>query len=175
MYVVNLTMTLLTLRLIIIILSQLLTFQEATLTINQVIVSANDPQEASCLSVKNREKILSSINDNIMEILEFSLPQCGDGLWYRVAYLNVMSDTMQQCPSNWMERSTRVRACGRPTSTGPGVRCLGEYFSTRGVQYGKVCGRIIGYQEGSADTFERFGPARISSLLLMSLTLMELV
>ena len=142
-------MTLLTLQLIIIGLSQLVRFQEATntLTINQVIVSTNDSQAGSCLSVQNREKILLSINDNIMEILRFSLPQCGAGLWYRVAYLNTMSDTMQQCPSNWVEKSTPVRACGRPTSTG--VRCVGEHFPTRGVQYGKVCGRVIGYQEGS--------------------------
>ena len=119
-----------------------------------MIVSTNDSQVDSCLSVQNREKILLLINDNIMEILtesECSLPQCGAGLWYRVAYLNT---TMQQCPSNWMEKSTPVRACGRPTSTG--VRCIGEYFPTRGVQYGKVCGRVIGYQNGSADSFRRF-------------------
>jgi hypothetical protein len=42
--VVYLTMTLLTLRLIIVSLSQLLTFQEATLTMNQVIVSVNNSQ-----------------------------------------------------------------------------------------------------------------------------------
>ena len=128
-------MTLLILQLIIINLSQLVGFQEATntstLTINQLIASTNDSQVGSCLSVQNSEKILLSINENIIEILtesESSLPQCGAGLWYRVAYLNTTNDSMQQCPSNWAEKSTPwpVRACGRPTSTG--VRCIGEYL-----------------------------------------------
>ena len=80
-------MILLTLQLIIISLSQLVGFQEA-LTINQLITSTNDSQVGSCLSVQNREKILLSTNENIIEILtesESLLPQCGAGLmWYRV-------------------------------------------------------------------------------------------
>ena len=76
---------------------------------------------------------------------------CGPGQWYRVAYLN-MSDSTQECPSNWMEISTPVRTCGRPTSHGPS--CSGEYFSNPGsIQYRKVCGRVVGYQRGSTDTF----------------------
>ena len=62
-----------------------------------------------------------------------------------------MNDSTQECPSNWMEISTPVRTCGRPTSTGPS--CPGEYFSTRSLLYSKVCGRAVGYQNGSADAF----------------------
>jgi hypothetical protein len=104
------------------------------------------------------EQEILQIRNNISSILAgfMTAPQCGVGLWYQVAYLNMNSDSTQECPSNWNQTYTPVRACGRPTSTDPGVRCLGEYFSTRGVQYyGKVCGRVIGYQEGSADTFVR--------------------
>ena len=78
-------------------------------------------------------------------------PQCGDGLWYRVAYLN-MNDSTQQCPSNWMEISTPIRTCGRPTSTG--ASCPSEHFSTGSLQYSKVCGRAIGYQIGTTDSFD---------------------
>ena len=35
------------------------------------------------------------------------------------------------------------------------LSCSSEYFSTKflRIQYSKVCGRVIGYQNGSADTF----------------------
>ena len=87
-----------------------------------------------------------------------AVPQCGDGLWYQVVHLN-MNDSMQQCPSNWMDRSTPVRTCGRPTNTG--ASCPGEYFSTKSLQYSKVCGRAIGYQDGSTDSFNRSSPRSI--------------
>ena len=80
-------------------------------------------------------------------------PQCGEGLWYRVAYLN-MKDSTHECPSNWKQinASIATRTCGRPIGT---TNCSGEYFSTRDLQYSKVCGRSIGYQNGSTDGFER--------------------
>ena len=112
----------------------------------------------SCPSTVDLD-LVSQIRNNISSILAgfMRVPQCGNGLWYRVAYLNV-SDSTQECPSNWNQIDTPIKACGRPTSTG--VRCLGEYFPTRGLQYGKVCGRVIGYQEGSADAFQRFSLSR---------------
>ena len=89
---------------------------------------------------------LQNISTTIARLMK--VPQCGDGLWYRVAYLN-MSDSTQQCPPNWREISTRFRACARPID----VNCSGEYFSTGSLQYSKVCGRAIGYQVGTADGF----------------------
>ena len=75
---------------------------------------------------------------------------CGDGLWVRVAHLN-MSDPSQQCPSAWREYNTSgIRACGRPvTSNGS---CPSTTYSTN-RQYNKVCGRVIGYQVASPDAF----------------------
>ena len=44
------------------------------------------------------------------------VPQCGDGLWYRVAQLN-MSDPSQQCPSAWRKVAFGViKACARANS-----------------------------------------------------------
>ena len=105
-----------------------------------------------CLSAKERESALVSLKNNFSDILSglMIVPQCGDGLWHRVAYIN-MSDSTQECPSNWTEISTPVRTCGRPTSAGPS--CPGVYFSTRSLRYNKVCGRAIGYQDGSTDSF----------------------
>jgi hypothetical protein len=78
------------------------------------------------------------------------VPQCGEGLWYQVAYLN-MSDSTQVCPSNWVEIHTPVRTCGRPTSAGRS--CPGVQYSVNSLQYSKVCGRVVGYQDGSSDAF----------------------
>ena len=108
--------------------------------------SAAEQENSQLLQFRS---IISSILDGLVIV-----PQCGGGLWYQVAYLN-MNDSTQWCPSNWKQISAPVRACGRPTSTGAG--CSGEYFSTRDLQYSKVCGRAIGYQEGSADSYMRFG------------------
>ena len=63
----------------------------------------------------------------------------------RIGYLN-MSDPNQTCPEPWTEYQgpNLRRACGR-------VRLNGSssvFFPTNGVQYSRVCGRIIGYQYG---------------------------
>ena len=78
------------------------------------------------------------------------IPECGDGLWKRVAYLN-MSDPSQQCPSAWRLYSTNgVRACGRPVTSGQS--CPAVVYPT-GQQYQRVCGRIIGYQVETPGAF----------------------
>ena len=142
--------------------SQLLIIQVhiAALTSKVSTVIIPTDELGSCLSAENREITLLSIRSNISVILlglYAAVPQCGDGLWYRVAYLN-MNDSSQQCPPNWMEIDTPIRACGRPTSTR--ASCPSEYFSTGhgSLQYSKVCGRAIGYQNGSTDSFARISP-----------------
>ena len=68
--------------------------------------------------------------------------------WTRVAYLN-MSDPSQQCPTELIRlyNESEVRACGRKTYS-----CDSITFSTIGVSYSQVCGRVIGYQYGSPDS-----------------------
>ena len=103
-------------------------------------------------SCQQRSAILHLTNNYVSAIttgLKLA-PQCGEGLWYQVAYLN-MNDSTQVCPSNWIEIGTPVRTCGRPIS----VRgsCPGVQYSVNSLQYSKVCGRVIGYQYGSSDAF----------------------
>ena len=77
-------------------------------------------------------------------------PNCGAGLWYRVAFVN-MSDPSQQCPSAWRLVTTNgVRACGRLASSGPS--CPGTFYSVT-HEYQRVCGRVVGYQDMSPDGF----------------------
>ena len=68
-----------------------------------------------------------------------------------VAFVN-MTDSSQQCPGEFIEVSnSRVRACGRQTTTSPG--CNSATFSVLGMEYQYVCGRIVGWQIGSPDGF----------------------
>ena len=76
------------------------------------------------------------------------------GGWVRVANLN-MTDPDQQCPENlnlsYTDQPTRL--CGKSTD---GPSCDSVTFTTYGVQYRQVCGRVRGYQFGSPDAFERW-------------------
>ena len=78
------------------------------------------------------------------------------GRWMRVAYLN-MTDPSQQCPSTWtlQTRSSEPRRlCGRGSG---GASCKSVTYSTFGINYSHVCGRVIGYQYYSTDAFHFFG------------------
>ena len=71
------------------------------------------------------------------------------GGWVRVANLN-MTDPDQQCPENLNPSYTDpIRLCGRSNNT-----CDSVTFTTYGVQYQQVCGRVRGYQYGSTDAFD---------------------
>ena len=74
------------------------------------------------------------------------------GPWTRIAYLN-MTDPSQQCPSAWtlQTRSSEPRRlCGKRSS---GASCESVVYSTFGINYSHVCGRVIAYQYGSPDAF----------------------
>ena len=123
------------------------------ITTTAKVISGNGSE---CPLEEARRVAVGEINNDVFGILQlpefvFSLPnQCGEGLWYRVAYLNT-SDATEQCPLAWSEfTSNGIRTCARPTSDRGS--CPGINYSTS-RQYSKVCGRIIGYQIGSADSF----------------------
>ena len=68
----------------------------------------------------------------------------------RVANLN-MTDPNQQCPPNFRLYTQPKRLCGKSTS---GSGCDSVKFTTNGLQYNKICGRVVGYQFGSPDVFK---------------------
>ena len=118
-----------------------------------VVPLTSIPSEKTC-SGKVRETLRnfkSNLNDILRELIDiYTVPDCGDGLWYRVAHLN-MTDPSQQCPPAWREYNTSgVRACGRPASNG-GSRPATLYPTDH--QYSRVCGRAIGFQVGNPDAF----------------------
>ena len=125
------------------------------LTAIVTVTNSDGGLKRSCPSQEEQDAILKDINNSVFYTLQelySQIPQCGDGLWYRVAHLN-MSDPSQQCPSAWREVIFgEIRVCARPFSTGGS--CHGAFYPAN-HQYSKVCGRVIGYQFGSPSAFER--------------------
>ena len=81
----------------------------------------------------------------------------GEGGWTRVAYLN-MSDPSEECPTElrlYNESEVHVRVCGRQHSSG--ASCDSVTFSTYGVNYSQVCGRVRGYQFATPEGFFPLG------------------
>jgi dynein heavy chain len=120
----------------------------------QVVAAAKTPLvtygngREFCLSTELQNVALQ----NVRKIHQYRslLPQCGEGIWYRVAHLN-MTDPSQQCPSAWREYNTsQFRACGRPDSSGASRPSKVFPISH---QYSRVCGRVIGIQIASPDAF----------------------
>ena len=75
------------------------------------------------------------------------------GVWTCVAYFN-MTDPSQQCPSGWtlQTRSSEPRRlCGRSSSGGS---CKSVTYSTFGMNYSHVCGRVTAYENDTPDAFE---------------------
>jgi len=73
---------------------------------------------------------------------------CGSKGWTRIAYVD-MYKTLQSCPGNFSLITSPIRTCGGLTTPG----CASAIFSTYGISYSKVCGRMRGYQVGTTDAF----------------------
>ena len=72
--------------------------------------------------------------------------------WMRVANLD-MTDPSQVCPAGmFLGADARKRLCRRRVAAG----CMSIFFPTYHLPYSKVCGRVIAYQEGTADAFWQY-------------------
>ena len=72
-----------------------------------------------------------------------------DDGWTRIAYINAH----QSCPSGLtLYTSGNTKACGR-RSGAPGGSCDSTTFSSLGIRYSQVCGRVYGYQYNSPDAY----------------------
>ena len=77
---------------------------------------------------------------------------CGgvDGGWMRVAALD-MTDSNQQCPDSLTERGTSQRYCEIGLSENG---CSEVHYPVESaIGYFRVCGRVIGFQQGTTDSF----------------------
>ena len=72
--------------------------------------------------------------------------------WMRVANLD-MTNPSHVCPAGmFLGADTRKRLCRRRVAAG----CISIFFPTYHLPYSKVCGRVIAYQEGTADAFLQY-------------------
>ena len=124
-----------------------------SITLDPVSIPGNGEMSA-CLAQEDVDAVKQTLRasaQKIVQNLEYN-PDCGSGLWYRVAYLNI-SDSSQQCPPAWREyNDSGVRACGRPETLSETGSCLPLIYATSG-RYSTVCGRATGYQVGTTDAF----------------------
>ncbi len=69
--------------------------------------------------------------------------------WMRIAKLDI-TDSDDNCPDGFYQAEHNNRSLCAATSPHPG--CVGsETYSTRGIQYNDICGKIIAYQQGYTD------------------------
>ena len=74
--------------------------------------------------------------------------RCGSKGWTRVAHVD-MSNVNKSCPGDLTFISSPIQTCGGPPTAG----CASANFSTHGISYSQVCGRLRGYQVGAPDAF----------------------
>ena len=75
----------------------------------------------------------------------------GTGAWMRIGLLN-MSDSTATCPSGF-GLITDPRSCSRNFQPGA---CQSVFFDSNFLQYSRVCGRALGFQESSPDAFRPY-------------------
>ena len=66
----------------------------------------------------------------------------------RVADIN-MTRPNENCPAGFR----KVTASGKTMCGGQSSRCISTTFASHGLQYSRVCGKIMGYQFGELDGF----------------------
>ena len=71
--------------------------------------------------------------------------------WMRVADIDMTRDK-ENCPAGFSDvTSSGKRMCGGQSS-----RCISTSFTSHGVEYSRVCGRITGYQFGGTNGFYQY-------------------
>ena len=94
------------------------------------VQSLNGSQQVYCFN--NRERLFGQ-----------------EGGWMRVANVD-MKHGDSECPIGFQNVvESKLHLCNKTVSVG----CSSASFPTHGIQYSKVCGKIIGYQWGSPDAF----------------------
>ena len=73
---------------------------------------------------------------------------CGSKGWARIGQFN-MSNPNHKCPGAYNLYESPIRSCGGLKGQG----CAKVTYSSLGLQYSQVCGRVKGYQIGTTDAF----------------------
>ena len=96
--------------------------------------------------------VQNSTNDAVFVYCTASTQCCDNHSevgWMRAAYLD-MTDPHQSCPQGFRQVNSPKRTCARwQRSAG----CSSVTYNTHGINYMKICGRIISYQYGTPSGF----------------------
>ena len=106
-----------------------------------------------CPSVEKRESVRNEIHQLVNEtVYDIAASRTCNGTpgWKRIAFIN-MTDTSYSCPTGLNLTSYSKRTCGRSHLGYYG--CSSTTFDVGGLPYRQVCGRIKGYQYGTAYAF----------------------
>ena len=132
--------------------------------VKEEVMAANIKQSipSSCHEIKSKNPSSGSGtyslkvgHDYVSVYCEMDVLCNSAGGWTRIAYLN-MENKSDSCPDSLKLRSKGTqRACGRKLP-GEGA-CDSVFYSTKGVCYSEVCGRVYGYQYGSPDAYAVHG------------------
>ena len=98
---------------------------------------------------------IKTANSSVKVYCDMRRACCGNTSsgWMRVANID-MTDPTQQCPDGFRlinRTEPPLRTCGRPVGHHSG--CVSTTLPVHGIQYSRVCGRIIGYQLGPPVAF----------------------
>ena len=80
----------------------------------------------------------------------------------RVANLD-MTDPNQNCLDGFRlvnRTEPPLRTCGRPGPAG----CVSTTFPTHGIEYSRVCGRVVGYQYATPEAFHNYEIGRATTI-----------
>ena len=77
----------------------------------------------------------------------------------RVADID-MTRPKESCPSGFR----KITSSGKTMCGGQSISCIGTTFTSHGVPYSRVCGRIIGYQFGRPNAFEAYNSDHSQSI-----------
>ena len=140
--------------------SQLDRLNQAVRNITGPLADVEDPSSPllrSCEEIKSKWPnstsdyyIIADSHGHARHVYCYMEELCNStGGWMRVAYLN-MTDSSEKCPDGFrLYNENGVRACGRPVSSGGS--CVGITLPSGNIEYCQVCGKVIGYQDGSPD------------------------
>ena len=107
-----------------------------------------------CPTAEESQEAQDEIRLDVRSLLRLSYSCGGTSGWDRIAYLN-MSDSSHQCPGDFREATfDGMRLCARDSTADTSIRyCTSTTFSSNGIPYSAVCGRVVGYQYGVTAAF----------------------
>ena len=108
-----------------------------------------------CPTAEESQEAQDEIRLDVRRLLGLSYTCGGTSGWDRIAYLN-MSDSSHQCPGEFRETTfDEMRLCARDSTADTSNQvCTSTTFSSNGIPYSAVCGRVVGYQYGDTIAFQ---------------------